>query len=129
LYAVIHIVDDAVIFGGSQILRAKGGCLPKYFREPRIEDAAIDRNIQPFVRIQNHRMGAFHAVQDVPHFGHHRGGSAIRGVYVQPDVVALGNVRNPRDRLNRAGGSRSNGRNNAARPFAEGDVFLDRAFE
>ena len=99
--AVIHQVQAAV--GGSQDFRHKGKGLPQSSRAAAVENAAIDRHHQPFVRIEYERIGAIAAIENPAVFGHDRGRAGVGCVNVQPEAFALRDIGDGGDGIDAGG--------------------------
>ena len=90
---------------------------------------ALERLVQPFVRIERHRVGVLDAGQHrTPAFGE-RGETAVRGVNVHPHPVLRADVGDRRKRVDAAGVGRPGGgrHEDGAAPLR--DIRLDRTDE
>src|ERR1700682_2436532 len=75
-----------------------------------IKATTVEVRKHPFVRIEAVAVGKFHSVMDEAELGAKGGGSAHRGVHVQPQVVLATNGGDRTYRIDRVRGSRSYGR-------------------
>ena len=119
------------MFGGDQV---RGSFVERQsaahdFRAAGVENAQVHRDEQPLVRIDHHGVGFGRAVENVAMFFEQSRGSAVCGVDVQPQIVAL------RDRSDVFQGIDARRRRGAeSRDYAERllsvrDVLLDRGFQ
>ena len=66
-------------------------------------EAAVVGHVQPLVAVGDHRVGALHALRQVPRGRRQAREQAERSVHVQPGSVALGQIGHRRDRIEVAG--------------------------
>ena len=96
---------------------------------PAVERAQVERREQPLVRVDDQRVGAIDARQHVPVGRQHRRDAAVRGVHVQPQPLALADVRNRRHRIDAGRRRGAHGGDDGDRQHARRAVVGDRALE
>ena len=123
--AVIHQVDH-VLLVRLEVFGDQRECAFQIIRPPRVQQAAIDRRQQPFVRIGDERIGTVAARQHVSVRRHQRRGTAVRRVHVQPHPVAFAYVGNRRHRVDAGRGRGAHGRDDRQRRHPRVQVGADR---
>ena len=111
------------IFGGQ---RERGA---QQIHPAAIQHAEIERHEQPLVRIDDERVRAGAALERVAALRHDRRDTAVRAVDVQPQIVALADIRNRRHRIDARRRRAANRRDHRDRQIPVGDVLRDRGVE
>ena len=112
---------------GTSIVATMGERLSRPFGRPIEQTAAVERLIQPFVRVERNRVRKFQTIEFDP-IGHCRQ-SAIGAVNVKPCIVALGDLRNLSKWINRTGVHRTRGSDDRQRSSARGFILENARFE
>jgi len=125
---VAQVADEAVL-RGAQIARVGAHHAHEVVWVAHVVRAEVEAGAHPLVRVEDERVGAFDAVPHPAELGAHHRGSGEGGVDVQPQCVALGDLRQAAERVERRGRRGADRRHEGARPAPRGEVGGDRLLE
>lgn len=103
LDAIVHEVDGLRVFGSGEVSGAERDAAAQDIGEARIEDAQIEADLQPLMRIQDDGMGALDAIEEMTEFRKDRGATTIGGVDMKPDAVTFSDIGDGGNRFDSGG--------------------------
>src|SRR5579871_1345772 len=125
--AIVHQVHDLLVatLSVAQVFgdQTEGGL--DDLRPASVEDAAIDRGEEPFMRVDDQRIGALAAVQCPAHGWIDGSRAAIRTIDMQPEAVSRADSGDLRHGVYAGGRGRADRSHDGERQPADRNVFLN----
>ena len=126
---LVVVADRGLAIERAQVLGHEAEGRPQVGHAPGQQQRRVERREQPLVRVHDDRIGTLPARERRSPLGQHRHDARIGRVDVQPQPLALRDVGEGRDRIDRGRRGRAEGRHDRDRPVAGGPVGGDGRLE